>query len=367
MMTMAFASSSPDGKAEVAQVISIQYLRGIAAIAVVFAHIDEQLANFGEHLNFGWGIAGVDIFFVISGFVMMITTGRTTAGNFIMRRLIRIVPLYYLFTFIFFAIVSLAPSLFKTTAVSSETLLLSLAFVPHYNLGHPDKIWPLIPLGWTINYEMFFYAIFSMVLSFSFGRRIAILGCIFSALLSFRLLIGDGHSSAVYMTYTSPLLFEFLGGMVVAYYFVSMRPMPPTIAVVFIVAGFALLASSIVPGERAIGYGIPAFLVVIGAVSLEKSKRVPIVPVLSLLGDASYSIYLSHIFSLGLLRVVWSRMGLVDAGYSSSAAFAAIGIAVAIGVGIFCYLIVEKPVLAALRNAYGNARRSWKSASIRSG
>ena len=128
---------------------SIQALRGLAALFVVFQHV--------RFLNFG--AFGVDIFFCISGFMIMFTTEKSTK-YFFRKRLVRILPLYYLMTLGTYLSLLLFPSMFQQTRHDFSYLVKSLLFIP-FDIGS-GAIQPLVRIGWTINCEMLFYLLFSL-------------------------------------------------------------------------------------------------------------------------------------------------------------------------------------------------------------
>lgn len=127
---------------------SIQLLRAVAAIAVVTQHVPIPI--------FGDGLWGVDLFFVISGFIMCHATARS-GRNFFLKRIIRIVPLYWLGTLFIYALALTLPQLLNTTTANPVDLLKSLLFIPFIKGGIPV---PIVFQGWTLNYEMFFYGLF---------------------------------------------------------------------------------------------------------------------------------------------------------------------------------------------------------------
>src|ERR1019366_2869669 len=140
----------------------IQYLRGIAALMVVWHHGVGQLATLETYFPFRFGTSGVDLFFVISGFIMVVTTaGRdVTPTEFIARRFVRVVPLYWVLTLALAATALVAPSLFRSVTLTAVSLIQSLLFIPHFSPSHAGMIWPVLVPGWTLNYEMFFYVVF---------------------------------------------------------------------------------------------------------------------------------------------------------------------------------------------------------------
>lgn len=137
--------------------LTIQYLRGLAAALVLASHallypLVEPDLGFGR---LGW--LGVILFFVISGFIMVTVTGesRFSARDFLRRRFIRVVPMYWAATLIAALLALAVPHLFKTTVYDTGEVVLSLLFIPFYNPAS-GGIHPLYKLGWTLNYEVFF-------------------------------------------------------------------------------------------------------------------------------------------------------------------------------------------------------------------
>ncbi|MEG8039988.1 acyltransferase [Sphingomonas sp. LR60] len=138
---------------------NIQYLRAVAALMVVFHHARNPLAGgFNPLLGYTIGEAGVDIFFVISGFIMLTIGVKEQVGTFISRRLVRIYPLYWIACFLtlFVLIASKKENLFVGHVIKSFLL------IPYYNPIHGGEIWPILVPGWTLSYELFFYGIFAI-------------------------------------------------------------------------------------------------------------------------------------------------------------------------------------------------------------
>ena len=171
----------------------IQYLRAVAALAVVVAHIG--------WVNPLWGAQGIDVFFIISGFISALVSGREARpGAFILARLLRVAPVYWLATL---AWNELHP------ANEVQHLLLSLVFIPH--IGPKGMIWPVIEQGWTLLYEAFFYCAFATALMLPQRRALSVLTCVFVLLVAIgRAVRSDSAFSQVFL---SPLLIEFLAGV----------------------------------------------------------------------------------------------------------------------------------------------------------
>ena len=170
---------------------TIQYLRAIAAMMVVWHHAREQLPGLKFFFPSEFGPSGVDLFFVISGFIMVATTtGPGRPFNFIARRLIRVVPLYWLLTCTMVALAWKLPQLFRTIDLAPAHVLQSLLFIPHYSPSFPGMAWPVLVPGWTLNFEMFFYAVFAATLSLAQPMRLWALAAVMSTLVIVGLSMG---------------------------------------------------------------------------------------------------------------------------------------------------------------------------------
>ena len=108
-----------------------------------------------------FGAAGVDIFFVVSGFIMVVTTMKRdmAPGEFLLHRIARIVPVYWVVTILLFAIVMYGFKPVGIMRMQPDWLAKSLLFIPFDRDG---RVEPIISVGWTLNYEMFFYLLFAL-------------------------------------------------------------------------------------------------------------------------------------------------------------------------------------------------------------
>jgi exopolysaccharide production protein ExoZ len=326
---------------------SIQVLRGVAAILVTLFHAASHA--FGSDNVFRVGNAGVDIFFIISGFVMWAATARRapTPGEFLRHRVIRVVPLYYLFTLALLFVWLALPSAFPHMAAPTPGhVLLSLAFVPHVDPA--GTAFPLLAQGWTLNFEMFFYLLFALALLLPAATRLRLLAALLLALP----LLGPLFPEALLrrapaLGLFNPLLVEFLGGILIARWIESdWKPGAP-LAWGAVVLGAAILTLAPNPASdndwaRLLLFGVPAFLIVLGALGVETSaKSFSVGPAPLLLGASSYSLYLSH-------TIVISAAGKVLGGANPLLAAAATT-AAAVLAAIAVYLAAEKPLLKLLR------------------
>ncbi len=320
----------------------LQQLRAVAALMVVLYHA--RMPHYPLWNGYAFGTLGVDLFFVISGFVIYWVTRRETSfWRYLLRRLIRVVPLYWILTLCMAAAVLLAPQLFQQTVFEFFHFLKSLAFVPAFNPSRPDEITPLLTPGWTLNYELFFYLSFGLVF-FCCGRQrwgLALFSVLLLALVVCgRMLEPAGPAG---LTYTSPKLLEFLAGIWIGIWMNRGIRIPgKTGALAILLAGWLCLFFE----PLLLGWGalVGAAMVVLGAVSLERARPVRS-RVMEFLGDASYSIYLTHVLALGALRIAWQRVPGLDGMPLEPVAFMLVGIALSAIVGALAYVVVERPLV----------------------
>lgn len=327
------------------QWMSIQYLRAIAAVMVVLHHArnpEPWLYNPLAGLTFGQ--AGVDIFFVISGFIMYAAARDERPADFLYRRLIRVAPLYWCATLVAL-LVFYRPYLLAFDPRIITNLFLSLAFVPHANLAHPDQVWPLLVPGWTLCYEMFFYVIFAVALVR--GRLVLpIVAAIIVAVVALGL-VRPG-TGAAWRTYTDPIVIEFVLGMLVARFLPLLTVRGA--AALLLPVGFALLALTGEPGAwRVLQWGVPAVLVVVGALALEAHGRLPLHRALKALGDSSYSLYLVHPIVIAVTAKVVKALPL--GGVAQFVAMIALCMGASIVAGLLVHRWAERPLLRALRGS----------------
>lgn len=301
-------------------IYSAQYLRFVAATMVGLVHAFEIVpeagrGDMGGHFNLG--AAGVDIFFVISGFIMCFITmgGRErTAKSFLLHRLVRVAPPYWAVTVLMAAIVLVMPQIFNSSRLEPAHLASSFLFFawPHPVMG--DAM-PLYFPGWTLNYEAFFYIIFAFFLTRALEFRIAAVSCLFVFLVGVGFLMPVDNE--IYKFYTKPILIEFIFGMSIAYVFVRGKSPAPALSITMIIAGIILFVAGAVywpvarlAAERCLVWGIPAALLVGGTLFLDARKPIPKIAPLKILGDASYAMYLTHFFVTGAFSLVWSKLHL---------------------------------------------------------
>ena len=308
---------------------AIDALRGFAAMLVVVGHILDDAPQFNVELLAplaGLPIwqAGVDIFFVISGFVMIWTFGNRfgaegAPADFAKRRLARIVPLYWLVTSITAAAAILAPSLCDRRVCEPAHFILSLLFVPHQAPG--GGLWPILGVGWTLNYEMLFYAVFAVSLFFraKIGLTIIFLSLVIACLVAN--LVGL-KSNAIVSFLANSVMLEFLAGIVlgllVRQFGEDRRTILGAVAAALLLGALAWPWAS---GLRLAVAGPAAFATVALAILYYPRTGGPLGRWALSLGAASYALYLVHSLAMNLVKVP-VRAGAEAIGLPSSLAFA---------------------------------------------
>ena len=339
-------------------ILNLQFLRAVAAGLVALFHLQPMLrTRYGTSVSLEAGAVGVDIFFVISGFVMVYSNRRMdrSIAAFLVARLFRIVPLYWLATL---AVVAFYQAGFHPNGLvyfEPYMLLQSLFFVTTlFPDGRHDLV---LSLGWTLIYELFFYLVFA--LSFRLGtpqRVLLMVGLVFVALILLGIAMpGLPHRIAYF---TSPILLEFLFGGALALLLMRWQACASTVpawATPMALGGIALGGALALlpdflgappPGAgRALMWGVPATMIVGGFIVLETRGWVVRSDRALLLGAASYMLYLFHPLTMqGSVKIVGA---LVPVEGQAGALLASLcALAVTIVVACLVHLFVERRILA---------------------
>ncbi len=298
---------------------NIQVLRGLAALAVVVFHARDELGGVGIATRLPsliGGAFGVDVFFVISGLVMVHASVRLfgRAGSalpFFAKRLARIVPLYWAVTLLFVALNSVVARGSLGHAAFAKFVALSLAFVPYLAPANDDSF-PVYPLGWTLDYEMFFYLCFALVLVLPRRGAVAALAVGFAGLVTANLFIALPPG----LSYLgASQILEFVAGLLIAEMSLSGWRLPHWAAGALVVSGLVAMISSISSMDswwgvwRGLAWGLPAAAIVGGmALAPETDNPGLVRRWLERLGDASYALYLVH---YGLYVAIEALLGRV--------------------------------------------------------
>ena len=297
---------------------NVQALRGLAAFMVMFSHlfiIEQKYSQ--DHILpslFNFGMAGVDIFFVISGFIMVYVTHKWSGGSwrkipeFLFARITRIYPLYWIVSAALLLVYIVRPEwVFASSAGNDPTLIKSF-------LLWPELAYPLLEVGWTLIHEMGFYLIFALILIASKRIRPLLIGLWAIIVISGNLMGLSAHSPFMGILF-HPLSLEFCGGALLGYWLLKPNyikgAMPLLIAAIS--AFFISLFAFAITGQNNPGFGwmrvgtfgVSALLILLAAYIFEQDgKTAPRWSVI--LGDWSYSLYLTHILTLSVIGRVWA-------------------------------------------------------------
>lgn len=338
-------------------IASIQVCRGLATILVVLGHlhgIELKYCTTDLMRPFDHGALGVDLFFVISGFVITaVTTGKfhspRNAGIFLYHRVARIYPILWIFTTIAVAAYYLLPRLSQSGWNHAVSIVSSYTLIPSQR--------PMLLLqAWTLSYELYFYlAVFLLMLLTPerIAQRLLLLWGI--AIIALKLWIGLSPSAIIQLL-ISPTALEFIaGGMLFQLY--RQHRLPRAAGPLLLVASAIWLTVIIAysnqahsgqavwitdaPWPRPILYGTFSTLFLLGAVELERHHLVRFPPALEALGDWTYSVYLAHLFVLELIgRLAFRFFHL----HNSILLIDLISLPAAIFVGYLSYRYLENPL-----------------------
>jgi exopolysaccharide production protein ExoZ len=340
------------------ELVSIQILRAVAALAVAVAHTYSIVGiEFGvpAYPALVTGAAGVDLFFVISGFIMVYSSegqfGEKRAPlTFFVRRLIRIVPLYWTVTTILLLYL-VGRYGWPPPGQSTWTVIASYLFIPASTAG---PMAPVLGVGWTLNYEMFFYLVFATGLLLKRRDAVLVIATLLTAfgLWGRRLALPSSLSNLA-----DPIILEFVFGMLVALVYREGFKLPKIVALGLVVVGFSTIGVSAI-GEfaslsRVLVWGIPAACIVAGCVFAGDPTPNVLWRALAYLGACSYSLYLTH----GLVMNIPKHLGITFAT-SQPALYAAMIVCLAIMTSIATYVLFERPITRFLRNLVSSEARA---------
>lgn len=350
---------------------NIQVLRAFAALSVVIIHtgfVFPHLRSFGSY--------GVDVFFVISGYIMArilddrlqpnLTRGQHTGDFFLRRRILRIVPPYWFFTILLFILAMYAPSLMGSTRASSVELVKSLLFIPYVKSSGLTQ--PMLFVGWSLNYEMFFYL--ALAIGIFIHRRFAfrIPAVTFGAILVLLTMLACQpfrDSNPIAHFYSGSISLEFIFG-IISYYLCrsisdssAYRLRYPALLVATLSVLLLFAVQAILPPthlSRVISLGVPSFFLITSVSLLSQAGWDTRRPSLVLIGDASYILYLIHPYcELSIDRILgphhhWLR--------SETASGAFIGVSLSVIVALLLHLYCERPSVKFLNRKLGGKRKS---------
>ncbi len=367
------------------KLVSLQYLRGVAAVLVVLSHAQQMAPELPSIVPYFFGNFGVYLFFTLSGFLMIYVTDhkRQDPFTFWINRLLRVAPIYWIVTIGVFTLLSVAPQLGVGTEVSFKHLALSLLFIPHTTSADPETFLPMVRVGWTLIYEMYFYSVFSlsMIVTYSFRALLATLFMSMPIILQqiFKMQIND---SLFLYVFGDLIVLQFVFGMLLARLALTKRgqslllaigtancqffrlgsgfyPILIGIATISIMSAFERDVILRQPELRVIVYGFPSIFLLLAGLAFDYRKsaifRIPLV-----LGEASYSVYLIHMLPLALIRFFYNNFLTLPAHIVTSVFFVLASGVISIAVGLAVYWLVEVPTLS-IKKWFEYNRPTWKA------
>lgn len=332
----------------------IQYLRFIAATLVFIGHAYMDGREFGVMQGgvadfFGrmpWG-SGVDIFFVISGFIiaMLLEKGHSTHGgeHFLANRIIRVAPIYWLYTIVM-AVAATLITVKGDAHITPEYLATSLAFIPWPDLAGQPR--PVLGQGWTLDYEMYFYVLAFIVITLTARWRGLWLSLLLAGVTLLVFVIGRLTSAGSFYTdfYGNSVALEFIIGIICYNIYRRSGPVPAWLRIAMGVTGAVLILGIAQFGEfdRFLVQGLPAGLIVL-AFALPGRSSAPI-PWLEELGNASYSLYLLHPFVTNGCALLFSHVA-----RNAWWGYLLMAMVLTVAAAVISYRVIEKPTIAYLR------------------
>lgn len=351
---------------------SIQFLRAVAAIMVAYAHSIDLTGTFAKSKQDTYqywskiGCAGVDLFFVISGFIITLIASRYTGAKqgiqFLKKRFFRINPLYYIASLLYLGVTvlrywSAGVTYAKTPEDWIDAIIDTIFIIPLSGPGIDYKAFLMI--GWTLAFEWLFYLLFFMVILSRAKKKIVLLSAIILALVALRYIFPLVDFRKTFIT--NPMMLEFLSGVLICRIYQICKTIPTIIPALLIFAGIGwfvcviffnyeniweilpIFGNGILSLKRFFLWGIPSAFIMAGCLFFENNGKGNSLwgKKLILLGDASYAIYLMHMSIYGLLEVLYRKTGFwLNPDFSIIVQWV-----LAVYVGVLFYKWVEKPLL----------------------
>ncbi len=325
------------------KISNIQILRGIAVLMVVFSHISQTLNQYELELNSQYisyfGSLGVDIFFIISGFIMVVVTQNKfknylNVKNFLFSRFSRIYPLYWIYAFTAF---------FISVGDLNYRFIETLFLLPQKNT--------VLAVAWSLIYELYFYLIFALFMLF-ISERFLLLVSISWGIIMMLFFHFTNIDNEYFKVATSPLILEFIIGIIIANYYLKLNN---NIYISFIILFFHIVIIYIfkqifIINSFWFGYFIEHSLVasfIVFVFLMFKDGSSYLNKSIEYIGDISYGIYLSHIFQLIVLVKVFNYFEITNIYFIIFTMLISVLI-----YGVISYKYIEKPLILFTRKLY---------------
>lgn len=350
---------------------SIQFLRAVAVILVTYNHSIDIQMQFGvswqQNTNLQkFGAIGVDIFFVISGFIIPFVANKYIGAAqglfFLKKRFIRINLIYYIASLLLLLVNIFRPWVINHPNVSIQESISSyidtILVVP--TTETTATYLPVLRIGWTLSFEWLFYFLFFLLILSRIKYKLVLLVAIVAFLITLGYLFPP--EDLRYAFITNPILLEFLLGTVIYWVYTNIKAIPVSIPILLLAVGIIgyILLIGFGYGDvwnsfyqrdeslkRFLLWGLPSSFIVAGCILAEGNRMFKSAwnnKWMQLVGNASYSIYLVHITTYALITIIYIRLGFFIP--ADLTIFLQLFIAVFAGIGF--YKIIERPLLQAL-------------------
>lgn len=315
-------------------IYSIQLLRALAAFLVLLLHTfyKETVYSNGIFTGFHFGHIGVDIFFIVSGFIMLHTIKENTHPlDFLLKRFIRIYPIYWLTSIVALIGYIVVPHLVNS---GREADLIASLFLLPTQVGY------LNPNAWTLSFELLFYFILFVVLLISFRFRVVLSTLIVLVLGSYGLLAKPESNWASFIF--DSILFEFVLGFVIYGIYCNFVRLNRYLLLLRILSVILFSILWNIGSElRFVHFGGMAFCICIFCLSFEPLMQTKKSSLMMKLGDSSYSLYLTHAFVLSGAGFLFSKVNLI---VDNSYIFVFLLLSISLVVGYYSFKFIEQPL-----------------------
>lgn len=329
---------------------------------VVMVHVTLKSA---ERLNqvaflnlFGAGWSAVDYFFVLSGFIM-VYVHRSAIGkkdqlkSFLVKRAVRIYPIYWIITLSVWCLFLVIPAFANNQDLSWAQVIESLLLIPQKDPHFKDKF--ILEVGWTLTYEIYFYLLFSIAIWLKPKHSVPLLSAwLLVTILHYRKIVKFPDDFFVLETVFGEMNLEFVFGCLAAYIVIKYNNNIRKYRwILFGIAnlGYVILLMLAAWGNIAIGriptFGVLAALLIIAATSIDLKDSPKIPDLLIFLGEASYSIFLTHMPVISAITKILQKanLGKYFDGFFAPALLAVFTVVF----GCIFYSLIEKPLTVFLR------------------
>ena len=302
---------------------SIQFLRGFAALAVVVHHTGGYVKRYFEPTllfedKFSIGFAGVDLFFVISGFIIHFTSKNylnnpSKLKEYLKKRFIRVYPIYWIITTILFI---------------SSWLIVEILDKNIFSIGYPNTLIAYIqtylllplhfainPVTWTLSYELFFYLCFAILI---ISERLWIIPALILAVSFYNIFINIPEIVEVKLNYFNFIFsgynFEFMFGFLIYPLYEKIK-LSNIISVILLIISISIIAlfgydiGDYDSYKRVLTFGLPSGLILLSLLNLENNNAISFPKITLTLGDASYALYLIHFPMMLLMNKIPQILG----------------------------------------------------------